>query len=87
MPIYEYICKSCKFEFEVLQKISDDTLKICPNCNQNSVVKLISNTNFKLKGTGWYVTDFAKKNYKTTQSSDEIQVSTNKKNTTNTSKQ
>lgn len=59
MPIYEYRCKKCG-EFEAVQKITDPQLKRCPTC-RGKVTKLISNTSFHLKGTGWYVTDYARK--------------------------
>lgn len=61
MPIYEYECKNCGYRFERLQKISDEPLKICPECQKSQLTKLISNTSFQLKGTGWYVTDFKDK--------------------------
>src|SRR5262245_32241770 len=59
MPIYEYMCPKCG-EFEVTQRITEDPLKKCPTC-KSKVRKLISNTSFQLKGSGWYVTDYAKK--------------------------
>jgi len=59
MPIYEYLCKTCG-EFEVTQRITDRPLTRCPTC-QKKVTKLISNTSFHLKGTGWYATDYAGK--------------------------
>jgi putative FmdB family regulatory protein len=62
MPIYEYHCKQCG-EFEVMQRITDRALRRCPTC-QKKVTKLISNTSFQLKGTGWYVTDYARKDGK-----------------------
>ena len=58
MPIYEYKCKSCGHKFDKIQKISDDPLKDCPNCGAPELVKLISAAGFRLKGTGWYETDF-----------------------------
>lgn len=58
MPIYEYYCRKCG-EFEVTQRITENPLKRCPMC-RGSVKKLISNTSFRLKGTGWYVTDYAR---------------------------
>lgn len=58
MPIYEYRCQHCGFQFEQLQKISDKPLKVCPNCQQPKLMKLVSNTSFQLKGSGWYATDF-----------------------------
>jgi putative FmdB family regulatory protein len=59
MPIYEYHCPKCG-EFEVMQKISDKPLSSCPTCRRK-VTKLISSTSFQLKGSGWYVTDYARK--------------------------
>ncbi|HVN83977.1 MAG TPA: zinc ribbon domain-containing protein [Candidatus Binatia bacterium] len=59
MPIYEYQCPKCG-PFELMQKVSEPTLKRCPTC-KGKVSKLISNTSFQLKGTGWYVTDYARK--------------------------
>ena len=61
MPIYEYQCSACHHAFDVLQKMSDDAEKICPECNQNTAVKLVSAAGFQLKGTGWYETDFKNK--------------------------
>ena len=58
MPIYEYQCSKCGV-FEVTQRITEDPLKQCPSC-QAKVQKLISNTSFQLKGTGWYVTDYGR---------------------------
>lgn len=59
MPIYEYSCPKCG-EFELTQRITDDPLKKCPTC-KSKVRKLISNTSFQLKGSGWYVTDYGGK--------------------------
>jgi putative FmdB family regulatory protein len=59
MPIYEYRCGKCG-DFEVMQKISDKPLSACPTCRRK-VTKLISNTSFQLKGSGWYITDYARK--------------------------
>jgi len=58
MPIYEYKCKSCEHKFDKLQKISDDPLVDCPDCGKPELIKLISAAGFRLKGTGWYETDF-----------------------------
>lgn len=60
MPIYEYQCQECG-TFEVTQRITDKVLSKCPRC-KGKVKKLISNTSFQLKGTGWYITDYARKN-------------------------
>lgn len=59
MPIYEYRCDKCG-DFEVTQRITEDPLKKCPTCKRK-VSKLISSTSFQLKGSGWYVTDYARK--------------------------
>ncbi|MCB2426925.1 FmdB family zinc ribbon protein [Methylophaga pinxianii] len=58
MPFYEYRCDACNHNFEALQKISDDALVDCPACQQPSLKKLISAAGFRLKGQGWYETDF-----------------------------
>jgi len=60
MPIYEYECAKCGV-IEVMQKITDDPLKRCPNCRRK-VKRLISLNNFHLKGSGWYATDYGGKN-------------------------
>jgi putative FmdB family regulatory protein len=62
MPIYEYDCPSCG-TFEVSQKITEKPLRRCPTC-KGKVTKLISSTSFQLKGSGWYVTDYAGKDSK-----------------------
>ncbi len=58
MPIYEYRCEQCTHEFESLQKFNDDPLSECPNCQQEALIKLVSASSFRLKGGGWYETDF-----------------------------
>ncbi|HTT02813.1 MAG TPA: FmdB family zinc ribbon protein [Steroidobacteraceae bacterium] len=58
MPFYEYECTSCKFYSEVMQKITDAPLKKCPSCGKNTLKKLVSAPVFRLKGGGWYETDF-----------------------------
>lgn len=58
MPFYEYQCKACGAEVEVLQKITDAPLKKCPECGKNQLAKLVSAPVFRLKGGGWYETDF-----------------------------
>lgn len=62
MPIYEYACESCQHVFDVLQKMDADPLKDCPECGEPSLKKLLSAPNFRLKGGGWYETDFKKDN-------------------------
>ena|SRR6516162_5877112 len=58
MPFYEYECADCKFYTEVMQKITDAPLKKCPSCGKPALKKLVSAPNFRLKGSGWYETDF-----------------------------
>jgi putative FmdB family regulatory protein len=58
MPFYEYECQNCKFYTELLQKVSDPPLKKCPSCGKSTMKKLVSAPVFRLKGGGWYETDF-----------------------------
>ena len=58
MPIYEYECGSCGHRLEAIQKMADLALKDCPACGKAALKKLISATGFRLKGSGWYATDF-----------------------------
>ncbi len=58
MPIYEYKCRSCNEHMEVMQKISDPKLTVCPECG-GELTKLISNTSFVLKGGGWYADGYS----------------------------
>jgi putative FmdB family regulatory protein len=65
MPIYEYQCQACGHQHEALQKLHAEPLLVCPACSQPELMKKISAAGFRLKGSGWYVTDFksgAKKN-------------------------
>jgi putative FmdB family regulatory protein len=65
MPIYEYYCEVCNSNFEVFQKMDEKPLKECIKCNKSTkVVKLLSAPGFRLKGSGWYETDFTDKNKK-----------------------
>ena len=58
MPFYEYQCSSCGHRHEELQKISDGPLRKCPDCGRNTLKRLVSAPAFRLKGGGWYETDF-----------------------------
>jgi putative FmdB family regulatory protein len=58
MPFYEYQCKSCGHELEAMQKVSDPPLKKCPDCGKSQLQRLMSAPVFRLKGGGWYETDF-----------------------------
>jgi putative FmdB family regulatory protein len=66
MPIYAYKCESCGHAKDVLQKMSDDPLSVCPACGQPSFRKQLTAAGFQLKGSGWYVTDFRGGNTTTT---------------------
>ncbi|MGI9225552.1 MAG: FmdB family zinc ribbon protein [Woeseiaceae bacterium] len=58
MPIYGYICESCEHTLDALQKISDDPLVYCPDCGEPQLRRQLSAPRFRLKGKGWYETDF-----------------------------
>lgn len=58
MPIYAYRCEACGFAKDVLQKVSDAPLTLCPSCDKAAFKKQLTAAGFQLKGTGWYVTDF-----------------------------
>lgn len=70
MPIYGYQCDNCEHTFDVLQKISDDALVDCPDCGAPKLRKQLSAPKFRLKGKGWYETDFKDKNRRNIASSD-----------------
>ena len=61
MPLYEYRCEACEHRFEVIRRFSDPPLAVCTACGQGPVVKLLSSPAFQFKGTGWYITDYARK--------------------------
>ena len=61
MPLYEYECQDCHFRFEKLQRFSDPPPKKCPQCGRGKVAQLLSAPAVQFKGSGWYVTDYARK--------------------------
>jgi putative FmdB family regulatory protein len=61
MPLYEYLCDACGHRFERIQKFSDPPVEVCPNCGERKVQKLLSSPAIQFKGSGWYVTDYARK--------------------------
>ncbi|NUR53001.1 MAG: zinc ribbon domain-containing protein [Acidobacteria bacterium] len=61
MPLYEYQCESCQRRFEKIQKFSDPPVDVCPHCGGGPVKKLLSSPAIQFKGSGWYVTDYARK--------------------------
>jgi putative FmdB family regulatory protein len=75
MPLYEYQCDNCGHRFEKIQKFSDPPVEQCPKCG-SSVHKLMSSPAFQFKGSGWYVTDYAKKDTKEAKESKESKAST-----------
>lgn len=70
MPIYEYACRKCNHTLDALQKLSDAPLVECPECGEQELRRLISAPRFRLKGQGWYETDFKKDKQRNLQSSD-----------------
>ena len=71
MPIYEYACGACEHRFETIQRASEEPLKDCPTCGASALKKLLSAPVFRLKGGGWYETDFKTGNKKNISGSDE----------------
>jgi putative FmdB family regulatory protein len=61
MPLYEYRCDACGHQFELIQKFSDPPVEVCPNCGERQVQKLLSSPAIQFKGSGWYITDYARK--------------------------
>jgi putative FmdB family regulatory protein len=64
MPLYEYECESCHNRFERIRKFSDPPIETCPVCGKGPVKKLLSSPAIQFKGSGWYITDYAKKSSK-----------------------
>ena len=80
MPIYEYYCEVCNSNFEVFQKMDEKALKECIKCNKSTkVVKLVSAPGFRLKGGGWYETDFKSGSKKNILDSENKMTKTGKK--------
>jgi putative FmdB family regulatory protein len=61
MPLYEYRCDACGHHFEQIQKFSDPPVDVCPSCGERQVQKLLSSPAIQFKGSGWYITDYARK--------------------------
>jgi putative FmdB family regulatory protein len=66
MPTYEYRCNACGHELEAFQKITEEALKLCPQCNKEALERLISGGNFVLKGGGWYKDSYSSPQRKAT---------------------
>jgi putative FmdB family regulatory protein len=86
MPIYDYKCSDCEHQIEVIQKLSDEPKTLCPNCNKESLYKMVSAPSFRLKGGGWYETDFKTGNKKNLSSNDNKSNEKSKQNITSVSK-
>jgi putative FmdB family regulatory protein len=71
VPIYEYACKKCQHTFDALQKMNDEPLLDCPACGEPELRRLISAPRFRLKGAGWYETDFKKDNQRNVHKADD----------------
>lgn len=78
MPIYEYQCKACNEKVEILQKLSDAPVKECPACHKRQLIKLVSAAGFRLKGGGWYETDFKSGSKKNLHAGENSSTSTEK---------
>ena len=79
MPIYEYQCGACGHLMEAFQKMTEAPLTICPQCQKESLQKMVSAAGFQLKGTGWYATDFKNKGKQQVESSGGSQEKKDKK--------
>lgn len=62
MPTYNYECTNCNYTLEIIQKITEPALTICPHCNKEDLKKVIGAATFHLKGDGWYITEYGSKN-------------------------
>ena len=78
MPIYEYACQECDHTLDALQKIADAPLEDCPACSKPGLKRLLSAPRFRLKGQGWYETDFKKENQRNLHGDKESTKSTEK---------
>ena len=86
MPIYEYECQACGYRHEALQKVSDETLTICPSCKAEALKKLVSAAGFRLSGSGWYETDFKSSNKKNLSQAESGQKGSESSKSSSTSK-
>lgn len=78
MPFYEYQCSACGDRHEALQKLSDEPLRVCPACGASALERLISAPSFRLKGGGWYETDFKSDKQRNLASSDDAKPTESK---------
>jgi len=88
MPIYDYKCSKCEHQIEVIQKVNDEPKTFCTKCKSESLKKLVSAPSFRLKGGGWYETDFKigkKKNISTNEAANTDKIKKTAKPTSNES--
>jgi putative FmdB family regulatory protein len=85
MPLYEYQCEKCAHRFEVIQKFSDAPIDVCPKCG-GPVMKLLSSPAIQFKGTGWYITDYAKQGSRDSKDSKDHAPATSSSSTSSESK-
>jgi putative FmdB family regulatory protein len=83
MPLYEYQCEACGHRFEVIQKFSDPPVETCPRCH-GAVRKLLSSPAIQFKGSGWYITDYAKKDSSGAPATSDTKTETKTETTTET---
>jgi putative FmdB family regulatory protein len=83
MPLYEYQCEACGHRFEVIQKFSDPPVEVCPRCG-GAVRKLLSSPAIQFKGSGWYITDYAKKDSSSVPASSETKTESKTESKTET---
>ena len=85
MPLYEYQCDACGERFEAIRKFSDPPLDVCEKCSKGPVQRLVSSPAFQFKGSGWYITDYAKKGGgSTTDTADKDTTTSTKSDTAST---
>src|SRR5262249_2706599 len=84
MPLYEYQCEACGTRFEKIQKFSDPPVGECPTCGKGPVHKLLSSPAIQFKGSGWYITDYARKDTKGTKESKDTKDTKESKETKET---
>jgi putative FmdB family regulatory protein len=85
MPLYEYQCEKCAHRFEVIQKFSDAPVDVCPKCG-GPVVKLLSSPAIQFKGSGWYITDYARQGSKDSKDSKDHAPASSSSSSTSESK-
>jgi putative FmdB family regulatory protein len=83
MAIYEFLCSECSHQDDLIRKMNDSSVIICPKCKKNTFAKQVSAPNFQLSGSGWYATDFKNKPAAKQSDKTELQTTTNSEATKN----